>query len=282
MLKKLVKHEFSATARIFAPLFGVAMALCGLAVLAIRLGGILVLSGGSGLGSPLFGVLSAILLLFAILALFALRVAVVVITVQRFYKNLLGGEGYLMFTLPVTPGQHILAKLAVGMTWTAAAALFAFAALLAMVSAVPGAAENGLSPRGFAALLFQASGIPAGLFLPILFATFLIAASNSYLLAYLSMAIGSQWQGARLLASFAAYAALQALLSVLYFVFIFFGAGVIAALHWEEAAVRFIESLPPLSVLCLFLGGSSCILLAGDAIYYCVTRHLLTKRLNLA
>ena len=48
---------------------------------------------------------------------FAMLVAVFVgdrgILIQRFYKNLLGDEGYLMFTLPVTVAQHIWSKVIV-------------------------------------------------------------------------------------------------------------------------------------------------------------------------
>lgn len=37
-------------------------------------------------------------------------VVTAVILIQRFYKNLLGSEGYLMFTLPVTVSQHLFSK----------------------------------------------------------------------------------------------------------------------------------------------------------------------------
>ena len=37
---------------------------------------------------------------------------------QRFYKNLLSGEGYLMHTLPVRPWQHIASKLIAAVVWT--------------------------------------------------------------------------------------------------------------------------------------------------------------------
>ena len=43
--------------------------------------------------------------------LFAMLAAVIVFTVQRFYKGLLGDEGYLMHTLPVPAWQLVLSKL---------------------------------------------------------------------------------------------------------------------------------------------------------------------------
>ena len=48
---------------------------------------------------------------------FAIAVLCFVSTVQRFYKNLLGREGYLMHTLPVTETQLILSKLLTSMVW---------------------------------------------------------------------------------------------------------------------------------------------------------------------
>ena len=41
----------------------------------------------------------------------AIGVISIVFIIQRFYRGLLGEEGYLMFTLPVTPTQLILSKL---------------------------------------------------------------------------------------------------------------------------------------------------------------------------
>ena len=278
MLTKLIKHEFRATARIFTPLFGVVLVLSGLSWLVTRLGGILVLSGGTGTGGPVFGVIAGILVLFAVLSLFALMVSAVVITIQRFYKNLLGDEGYLMFTLPVTPGQHILAKLAVGVAWSAAALALVFVTLFAMVTAIPG----GPTVSELAALIFEVAAVPAGVLFSRFIPVFLIGLSNSYLLAYLSMAIGSQRSGARLFASFAAYAILNAALMVLYVAAMFVLAGVVSALGLEAELVRFIDGLPPVQSLSIVQGASACVMLIGDVVYFFATRAILTKRLNLA
>ena len=47
MLAKLIKHEFKATARIFLPILGTVLVLTGAAALTVKLGGILVLPGGT-------------------------------------------------------------------------------------------------------------------------------------------------------------------------------------------------------------------------------------------
>ncbi len=61
------------------------------------------------------------------LLLFALWVAMGVLTVvsiiQRFYKNLLGDEGFLMFTLPVSSTTLLGSKMLAAMLWTIASSM---------------------------------------------------------------------------------------------------------------------------------------------------------------
>ena len=39
------------------------------------------------------------------------------VLIVRYYRNLYGDEGYLMNTLPVTPAQHVWAKLICAFLW---------------------------------------------------------------------------------------------------------------------------------------------------------------------
>ena len=45
---------------------------------------------------------------------------------QRFYKNLLGDEGYIMFTLPASVHQHVWSKLIVSAVWFIATGVVVF------------------------------------------------------------------------------------------------------------------------------------------------------------
>lgn len=102
MLRKLLKYEFRATARVMLPLYLVVIVLA------------LLTRGASlwtqqvtfyGLGEGLLGVLAALIAVGFILALLATFVVAVVLAVVRFRNNLLTDEGYVMFTLPVSPPQ---------------------------------------------------------------------------------------------------------------------------------------------------------------------------------
>ena len=95
MLGKLLKYEFRATARLFLPIYAAIAILAGLMLLLRALP-----DDATGVSFLTFMVG-----LLYVVAAFGLFVTTVVVLVSRFYKNLLGAEGYLMFTLPVTTGQ---------------------------------------------------------------------------------------------------------------------------------------------------------------------------------
>ncbi len=102
MLGKLLKYELKATSRTFLPIYG-ALILVALVNRLFRMGNI-------DLG---FGLTTLILVgLFV-----ALGVLTLIVTIQRFNRNLLGDEGYLMFTLPVEPSQLILSKSITTVIW---------------------------------------------------------------------------------------------------------------------------------------------------------------------
>ena len=109
MLKKLLKYEFKATARTYGGMY--------LALLAAS-----VLFGGSvrrwnGTNSDTYSTLVGLLSLVYTAVIIGTVVVTIMTIVQRFYRNLLGREGYLMHTLPVTPAQLILSKLISSMVW---------------------------------------------------------------------------------------------------------------------------------------------------------------------
>lgn len=97
MLKKLLKYEFRATARTYGGMY--------LALLAAS-----VLFGGSvrrwnGTNSDAYSTLVGLLSLVYTAVIIGTVVVTIMTIVQRFYRNLLGREGYLMHTLPVTETQ---------------------------------------------------------------------------------------------------------------------------------------------------------------------------------
>lgn len=105
MLSKLLKYEFKATSRIYGGLYLAILAAAALLGAFFRF---------PALASDFpFAVVTIVYLMLCV----AIAVITALTIIQRFTRNLLGREGYLMHTLPVTPAQLILSKLISSMVW---------------------------------------------------------------------------------------------------------------------------------------------------------------------
>ena len=126
MLKQLLKYEFKATKSLY---FGLYLALALLSVVL----GVSFRQENAWADNTNFGRLEVILMVLYLSVIFAIAVLCFVSTVQRFYKNLLGREGYLMHTLPVTETQLILSKLITSMVWVLCSGLVGIVCITGMV-----------------------------------------------------------------------------------------------------------------------------------------------------
>ena len=127
MLKQLLKYEFKATKSLY---FGLYLALALLSVVL----GVSFRQEHALAHSTSFQNLEVILMVLYLSVIFAIAVLCFVSTVQRFYKNLLGREGYLMHTLPVTETQLILSKLITSMVWVLCSGLVGIVCITVMVA----------------------------------------------------------------------------------------------------------------------------------------------------
>ena len=109
MLGKLIKYEFRATRRTMLPLY--AALLCVALLTRLSMSALSAPGGGAHHGFLNF-VAGIMGMLFGLLT-FALGFITLFLMAQRFQKNLLGDEGYISFTLPVTVSQNIAATLMV-------------------------------------------------------------------------------------------------------------------------------------------------------------------------
>lgn len=109
MLRKLMKHEFRATGRIMLPLF--------LILLVTAFGANLSTRGLLSTQYRVLDVLGGLLITAFFVAIVGVCVMSFVLMVQRFYKNLLQDEGYVMMTLPVSVHQQVWSKLIVSSVW---------------------------------------------------------------------------------------------------------------------------------------------------------------------
>lgn len=127
MLKQLLKYEFKATKRLY---FGLYLALALLSVVL----GVTSRQKHALAHSTSFQNLEVILMIVYVSVILAIAVLCFVNTIQRFYQNLLGQEGYLMHTLPVNENQLILSKLLTSMVWVLCSGLVGIVCITVMVS----------------------------------------------------------------------------------------------------------------------------------------------------
>ena len=111
MLGKLLKYELKATSRVFIPLY--------IAILVVSI------VNGLSLNLEILNIqgLATIVLMCLFISL---SVITIVVTIQRFNKNLLKDEGYLMFTLPVSSKHLVLSKYLTSLIWTFLSFVVAF------------------------------------------------------------------------------------------------------------------------------------------------------------
>ena len=110
MLGKLMKYDLRSGIRTFALIW------IGLAALAAINGLTLRIAFDGDIQSELANFIITVLPMVLLVALYvAMGIFMLVFIINRFYKGLLGDEGYLMFTLPVSVSEHIGSKLLTSM-----------------------------------------------------------------------------------------------------------------------------------------------------------------------
>ena len=118
MLGKLLKYELKATSRVFKATSRVFIPLY-IAILVVSI------VNGLSLNLEILNIqgLATIVLMCLFISLFVITI---VVTIQRFNKNLLKDEGYLMFTLPVSSKHLVLSKYLTSLIWTFLSFVVAF------------------------------------------------------------------------------------------------------------------------------------------------------------
>lgn len=268
MLGKLMKYEIKATARWFLPLY-VAMLFSAILNKFIFINPIVnnTFAQEESFAAILQGILSSLSMFLYVALFFGLYVATIIVVIQRFYKSLLGDEGYLMFTLPVKTWQNIINKLLTSMLWALASSLVAFGSIFILIPSE----ELKQIPQAFIEMK-QAIG-SGGII--ILFIFVIVALTTSVLEIYTAISLGHLFNKRKLLLSFVMYLGLQTAAQ--------FSGLLIAALSMKSI---FTASMPDMTMSMgvqfrqLFI--ILTIILAFFAIgYFFLTNYLLKRKLNL-
>lgn len=203
MLGKLLKYELKATSRVFLPLY--------LTLLVVAL------INSFFVNSEMFQIQGLLMMVFGSL-LIAMFVITFVVLLQRFGKNLLGDEGYLIFTLPVNSNSIILSKYLVALLWTLLSGIvaiiaFSFIAIIPLVQDLKWELSYIFNSIGEFSKLFFTKGFPPYVinFILLMF----LGYSVFIFTVYLSLSMGQLpvFNKHRALASFISFIGLNILFS---------------------------------------------------------------------
>lgn len=211
MLGKLLKYEFKATSKMLLPLYGAVIAFA--VINRIFMGSNFNFSQSSGI----ILLLQVLMLIGYVLIIAAASVGTLVIIIQRFYKNLLKDEGYLMNTLPVSTSSNIWSKLIVAVAWNLICAFVIFLSILILLSNASMINSIGSFYNDFTLVLSQTDFYTQfnGFLLFIEFIVLIVVGSaQSIMMFYASMAIGHLSNNKKILCSFAAFIGLNMVISM--------------------------------------------------------------------
>ncbi len=252
---KLLKYEWKACARTCLPLYG--------AIILVALINRLLYS--DAVSDLLFGIPAVVMSMLYAVIFAAVFVTTAVILVQRFYKSLLGDEGYLMFTLPVSVTQHIFSKAIMAIVMCILSCIAAFLSICLLT--------HGVNPFAFFSELSA---------LPYMFEGFVwlvLCGFAVVMFIYLCIALGHLAKKHRLLMAFVWYFVLSTAVQILGVLVVMAGGNAVSestarsiGMFWESmgsGAVHFV-----MLMLCLVSAAAAAICFAG-------TRYILVHKLNL-
>lgn len=271
MLGKLLKHEFKATGRHFLLMyvFFTLITICNKIFLEITV------------NNKFWETFQILFMIAYVLTCAAIFVLTTILIITRFYKNMMGDEGYLMFTLPVTVSQHIISKCLTAFVWSVLSAVIFFLSILLLISG-HGVIEffnkagelisqvfDYCGPQLWISVIIYAIAIPIGTF-------------YSILQYYMSVSIGQLFNKHRVLAAFGAYFGFNFILqNIISFGFLFLNVSSFFSpehvdIHTEAEFIQyFLQYMNIVGITALVINTA---LAVG---FFFVTRFILTKKLNL-
>ncbi len=269
MVKKLFKHEFLAVLRLWLPMqiILMAVALFGRVIQFFET------------DTQAYRIVFGSSTVIYVLALIASVMLTLIFGIVRFYKNLFSCEGYLSFTLPITPTQHIMVKSLVAgasMVGTVLVAFLSFMLFSAGEVFVEVMKAAGYLIKKFAEVFGAGNTVAYVIEGIILVAIYILML---YLLYYACIALGQTFKKNRVIGAvgvfFIYYAITQVIGTILVIICTF-----LADNGFFVAIANFIDAQPEISVhlilITLILFSA---LLAG--LYFWIIKTVIRNKLNL-
>ena len=272
MLRKLLKYELKATGRQFLPLYGALVVFALINNLLFHLGGIYGPSVFDEInGSPELPIAIGVMVYFALIV--AIFVLTFVVMIQRFYKNLLSDEGYLMFTLPVKTWQLIASKLLASLLWLVASVavtiltLFIMAFSLEILRYIPELFHDAVL------YIVRYVGVSEVAFFVETLLAFLFSAAEGILTIYAAISLGHLLPRHRVLGAFGAFLGISVVEQIVNKLFGTLGWQI--GIYGNDTFWRYNTGIH-VGMLATIVG-----LLIWSAVFFAITNYVLTHKLNI-
>lgn len=264
MLGKLIKYELRATARYFLPIYAAIIAFSVL--ISIR-----------GINDTYMSALNMILPMALGLSFMGLGVLTLIMVVKRFDSNLLGDEGYLMFTLPVKTSSIIVSKLLTSLIWVLTSILVFYVSMTTILWREFNLAE----------ILQEISRLQLDPLFILIFVLMILMSIIQFLLqVYASLGIAQAYSisKSRILGGTLIFILFTMVINTLETLFIAAFTFLFSDSKWFSDLVAMMESndfFTVMNTMQLFFTIMLVYLIIKNVIFYFLTKHHLQKKLNL-
>ena len=265
MLGKLMKYELKSTARILIPLYITLLVFATISKIFIE----------TRITDKLhnFGAIPFFLSVFGYgCTMAAVFIVTFFVIIQRFYKNLLGDEGYLMNTLPVSTLTNITSKISIATFWNIISGFVAILSIIIM--AFNPDAFSKFSNELFRALSegYSEFGVQVYIVIIEIIIAILVYLIKFLTMIYASISIGHLFNKHRILSSFGAFIVLNLITTA-----ISSAIGIASSI----AGKTLFDNIQSLLTIHLFLIFAILFNLIFFIIYFIITNYILKNKLNL-
>lgn len=267
MLSKLFKYEMKATGRIMLPALGVMI------VMGMINGLMYLFMPNIGEPNPVYAAITVVFTALLIMVSIAAVALSYVYAIYRFQRNLLGKEGYLMNTLPVSTAQNILAKLFTAMIYEAlaiAAVIITYGIFSTLIISYDVSFVEFWSElwRAISAVFSQLTG-EAWLMFGEIAVLMIVALAYSNLMFYAAMSIGYSSNSHKAIKSVGVYVGFYIISQII---------GTILMSSFALGAGSAVDGTIPFHIL--MVSGIIFEVVIGAA-YWFITNYFMKKKLNL-
>ena len=267
MVKKLIKYDFQSYFRLLLP---VQLILIGIAAVNR------IVQFFENSDSTVYTSIFTSSLVLYIIAIIVLLLMTVIVSIVRFYQGMYTNEGYLSHTLPVTPAQHITAKLLTSFLFYLGTLLAVFLSFMVITlgdvnieifKAFGYLARQFFSEYGFQGAIYIAEAVLA-----------LIAlCATTFLLYYFCISVGQLVSRKKVLLAFGVYFGLYVLTQIAGTILIIL---ITLSPEWLDNIIGWLSDYPETAAH-IYLCSMFVIDSVLGTVYFLSTKYIMGKKLNL-